>query len=110
MAAKSDGIFHVALHRQVDSLRRDASIAQRVGGKAHHDFRPANHCDGVGRIKAHARNERRHDPDIAAPAVVGMIDGDLDLDFEAFAPLLDFMTVDRMPAGLRIPISITTRR
>ena len=57
--------------------------------EAHHHFRSAN--QGQRRragSKAAARDELRHDADIAAPIGVGVVDRHLDVDIEAPAPLL----------------------
>ena len=64
--------------------------------EAHHHFRPANHRDGIMRIEGGARNQRRHDADIAAPVGVGVIDGHLDIDIEALAPLLQLVAVEHI--------------
>src|SRR6516162_4779961 len=94
MPAQPDRAFHIALHRDKDPLRRQPALAQRIDRKAHHDLRPAYHCDGMVGIDRRARNQRRHDADIAAPIGDGMVDRYGDLHIEAPPPCFEFSPVE----------------
>src|ERR1022692_1685013 len=65
--AKTDGAFHITLHRKIDMVGRDARVAQGAHREAHHDFRSANQRNGIVRIENHSRNQCRHDADVAMP-------------------------------------------
>ena len=44
MPAETDSALHVALHRDVNPLRRQAALEQSVDGEAHHDLGAADEC------------------------------------------------------------------
>src|SRR6516164_1813177 len=86
MPAEPDRAFHVALHREEDSVCDQPALAQRFDGKPHHDFRPAHHCHRVIRIDWRASDQRRYHADITPPIRRGVIDRDGDVDIEAPSP------------------------
>ena len=54
---EADGTFHVALHRDVDVLCRNATLFKIRCREAHHDFWPANKGYGITWIKRRPGNE-----------------------------------------------------
>ena len=88
--AKPDRALHVPLHREINPIIGNAGHVERRRGEAHHHFRTADEGDRFGRIKLHVADQLRDDPDMAVPALVGVIDRHLDLDVEARAPGFEF--------------------
>src|SRR6516162_5640293 len=63
MPAEPDRAFHVAFHREEDSVCAQPALAQRIDGKPHHDLRSAHHRHRVIRIDWCVRSapvRRRH--------------------------------------------------
>ena len=55
VAAVAEPAAHVALHRDVDPLGRDAALEQGAGREVHHDLRPADERDGGRRGRSARR-------------------------------------------------------
>src|SRR5208282_3453976 len=64
MAAQTDGALHVALHRQIDSVSRNAGVAQGACREAHHHLWSADQCDAIMRVEHHTADQCRHDADV----------------------------------------------
>ena len=93
MAAEPDRAFHVALHREENSVCAYSALAQRIDGKSHHNFRPAHHCHCVIRIDWRASDQSRYHADITPPICRGVIDRDCDVDIEAPSPCFEFPSI-----------------
>src|SRR5271168_2764446 len=101
MPAQPNRAFHIALHRQIDPVRRKPAIAQRIDRESHHNLGSAHHGHRVLRIDRSARDQRRHDPDIAAPIPRGMVDGDDDVDIETPPPRFELAPVEDIGRATR---------
>src|SRR6516225_6431423 len=94
MPAEPDRAFHVAFHREEDSVCDQPTLAQRIDAKSHHDLRPAHHCHCVIRIDWRASDQRRYDADITLPICRGVIDRDYDVNIEAPSPCFEFPPIE----------------
>src|SRR5579875_2358430 len=103
MAAKSHGAFHVAFQRQIYRLFRKPGVAQCRGCETHHDLGSADQGDRVRRIESGARDECRHDPDMAVPLPNRVIDRHRDVDIKPAPPVLD-LAAEQDLAGAARPV------
>ena len=101
VAAPAEPAAHVALHREVDPLRRDARLQQGLDREPHHDLRPDDERGGGRRVEARGRDQLRNDADLAAPFALGGVDGDVELQLAG--PQRSSSSVKSRSPGVRLP-------
>src|SRR5216683_3693604 len=91
---EADGTFHVALHRDVNTLCRYAALLKLRHREAHHDFGPADKDHRVLSIERCPGDKLGDDTNAAAPRSRSLIHGDVHLQVEASSPVFEVAPVE----------------
>src|SRR5271156_2778122 len=94
MPAEPDRAFHVAFHREENSVCDQPALLQCLNRKPHHDLRPAHHGYCMIRIDWRASDQRRYDAAIPPPIRRGVIDRDRYVDIEPPPPGFEFSPIE----------------